>query len=323
MYRVTKALSRAGLPFRSLAMTGGTEDHDRRAKSFKTQKVALEAGVDVVICTPGRLLSHLEKGILKLDATKAIVLDEVDCLCGEWLARQCPLLLVLNSDWLLTASSRLCQLESVTLVFHVGWYPAHSPVGSCTDVTHCMCILLPVASCRTAIYCSHGKPDIWTQQDVHCCHASVSPTLCTISFASLCDITTMSTGAEVNYTQDIKPVQDVAPPGLRFVLVSATLPQHICDQLQQLFPGLQAMFGPGLHRPAAGEHHRGWRHCKGRQLLNITHAQCIALRVRVMQDRHCYLFTVRSIIMLHDSENAVLSAYCFSGFAHGNCPFCC
>eukprot|EP00877_Chromochloris_zofingiensis_P002029 jgi/Chrzof1/11827/Cz06g11130.t1 len=140
VYRVTKALSRAGLPFRSLAMTGGTEDHDRRAKSFKTQKVALEAGVDVVICTPGRLLSHLEKGILKLDATKAIVLDEVDCLCG----------------------------------------------------------------------------------------------------------------AEVNYTQDIKPVQDVAPPGLRFVLVSATLPQHICDQLQQLFPGLQAMFGPGLHRPAAG-----------------------------------------------------------------------
>lgn len=37
VYRVVKALSGAGLPFRSLAMTGGELDEKERSKRFRTQ----------------------------------------------------------------------------------------------------------------------------------------------------------------------------------------------------------------------------------------------------------------------------------------------
>lgn len=42
----------------------------------------LDGGVDVLVATPGRLLSHHEKGSLRLDNTAALVLDEVDVLAG-------------------------------------------------------------------------------------------------------------------------------------------------------------------------------------------------------------------------------------------------
>ena len=43
----------------------------------------LAAGVDVLISTPGRLLSHLERGSLRLDNTHPLVMDEVDVLAGR------------------------------------------------------------------------------------------------------------------------------------------------------------------------------------------------------------------------------------------------
>jgi ATP-dependent RNA helicase DDX18/HAS1 len=60
-------------------------------------------------------------------------------------------------------------------------------------------------------------------------------------------------GGEGNYEEYIAPIKAAAPEGLRFLLVSATLPQHTYHQLQDLFPGLRAAFGPGLHRTAAGK----------------------------------------------------------------------
>jgi ATP-dependent RNA helicase RhlE len=39
---------------------------------------ALAAGVDVVVATPGRLEDHLRAGILRLDATTTVILDEAD-----------------------------------------------------------------------------------------------------------------------------------------------------------------------------------------------------------------------------------------------------
>jgi hypothetical protein len=41
-----------------------------------------QAGVDVVIATPGRAVSLLERGALSLADARAIVLDEVDVLAG-------------------------------------------------------------------------------------------------------------------------------------------------------------------------------------------------------------------------------------------------
>lgn len=52
--------------------------------------------------------------------------------------------------------------------------------------------------------------------------------------------------------EHVAPLRAAAPPSMRCVLVSATLPQHTFDELQELFMGLGAAFGPGLHRTAQG-----------------------------------------------------------------------
>lgn len=77
--RVMRALSRAGLRLRSAAATGG--------RPLRTQREALEAGLDVVVGTPGRLAELLQDGCLQLTFCKAVVVDEVDVLLGElsWL----------------------------------------------------------------------------------------------------------------------------------------------------------------------------------------------------------------------------------------------
>jgi len=47
-------------------------------QSYERQFRALAAGTQIVIGTPGRILDHLERGTLQLDALKILVLDEVD-----------------------------------------------------------------------------------------------------------------------------------------------------------------------------------------------------------------------------------------------------
>ncbi|UYZ59913.1 DEAD/DEAH box helicase [Hymenobacter latericus] len=46
--------------------------------SYDRQFKALERGVQIVIGTPGRVMDHLERGTLKLDNCKMIILDEAD-----------------------------------------------------------------------------------------------------------------------------------------------------------------------------------------------------------------------------------------------------
>ena len=45
---------------------------------FSAEKKALTSGVDVVICTPGRMISHLNMGYVKLDSLRYLILDEAD-----------------------------------------------------------------------------------------------------------------------------------------------------------------------------------------------------------------------------------------------------
>jgi ATP-dependent RNA helicase DeaD len=47
-------------------------------QSYDRQFRALEAGVQIVIGTPGRVMDHMERGTLKLDCVKLVVLDEAD-----------------------------------------------------------------------------------------------------------------------------------------------------------------------------------------------------------------------------------------------------
>ncbi|MCD6011127.1 MAG: box helicase [Flavipsychrobacter sp.] len=46
--------------------------------SFANEKKALASGVDIVICTPGRMISHLNMGYVKLDELRYLILDEAD-----------------------------------------------------------------------------------------------------------------------------------------------------------------------------------------------------------------------------------------------------
>jgi superfamily II DNA/RNA helicase len=46
--------------------------------NFITEKQALSGGVDIVVCTPGRFIAHLNMGYVKLKGLQFLVLDEAD-----------------------------------------------------------------------------------------------------------------------------------------------------------------------------------------------------------------------------------------------------
>ncbi|GFH24614.1 uncharacterized protein HaLaN_22441, partial [Haematococcus lacustris] len=53
------------------------------------------------------------------------------------------------------------------------------------------------------------------------------------------------------FEEQVSPLKDVAPPSMRFVMVTATLPQHTALALRSQFRDIQLVTGPGLHRTAA------------------------------------------------------------------------
>lgn len=57
----------------SMAIYGGGD-----GKDWQIQKDALTKGVDIVVATPGKLISHLKLGYVKFDKVKHLVLDEAD-----------------------------------------------------------------------------------------------------------------------------------------------------------------------------------------------------------------------------------------------------
>jgi superfamily II DNA/RNA helicase len=61
------------LGIHSLAIYGGGDGQD-----WEQQKKALRAGVDIIVATPGKLISHLNLGNVKLSHIKFLVLDEAD-----------------------------------------------------------------------------------------------------------------------------------------------------------------------------------------------------------------------------------------------------
>ncbi len=64
---------------------------------FKSQLQPLKRGVQVVVGTPGRVMDHMRRGTLKLDALRCLVLDEADEMLRmgfiddvEWILEQTP-----------------------------------------------------------------------------------------------------------------------------------------------------------------------------------------------------------------------------------------
>ncbi len=57
----------------SIAIYGGGDGSD-----WGQQKVALTKGADIIVATPGKLISHLSQGYVKFDTIEYLVLDEAD-----------------------------------------------------------------------------------------------------------------------------------------------------------------------------------------------------------------------------------------------------
>ncbi len=57
----------------SIAIYGGGD-----GSNWETEKKALKTGADIVVATPGRLISHLKMGYVKFDKVKNLILDEAD-----------------------------------------------------------------------------------------------------------------------------------------------------------------------------------------------------------------------------------------------------
>ncbi|KAA9346230.1 DEAD/DEAH box helicase [Larkinella humicola] len=57
----------------SIAVYGGGD-----GASYSTERQALAGGADIVICTPGRMISHLNMGYAKIDQLQYLILDEAD-----------------------------------------------------------------------------------------------------------------------------------------------------------------------------------------------------------------------------------------------------
>jgi ATP-dependent RNA helicase RhlE len=57
----------------SLAVYGGND-----AQNFVAEKKALQMGADIIICTPGRMIAHLNMGYVSMKGLQFLVLDEAD-----------------------------------------------------------------------------------------------------------------------------------------------------------------------------------------------------------------------------------------------------
>jgi superfamily II DNA/RNA helicase len=61
------------LGIHSMAIYGGGDGVD-----YDVQKKALKSGIDIIVATPGKLLSHINMGNVKLDSIKYLIFDEAD-----------------------------------------------------------------------------------------------------------------------------------------------------------------------------------------------------------------------------------------------------
>ena len=60
-------------PINSIAVYGGSD-----GKTFTQEKQALTEGADVVICTPGKMIAHLNQEYVQADDLEFLILDEAD-----------------------------------------------------------------------------------------------------------------------------------------------------------------------------------------------------------------------------------------------------
>jgi superfamily II DNA/RNA helicase len=57
----------------SIAIYGGSD-----AQNFVAEKKALQMGADIIVCTPGRMIAHLNMGYVNMKTLRFLILDEAD-----------------------------------------------------------------------------------------------------------------------------------------------------------------------------------------------------------------------------------------------------
>ena len=57
----------------SIAIYGGSD-----GQTFVTEKKALQMGADIIVCTPGRMIAHINMGYVNMKGLQFLVLDEAD-----------------------------------------------------------------------------------------------------------------------------------------------------------------------------------------------------------------------------------------------------
>jgi len=84
-----RRLARSEDNIKILALVGGS--------TLRPQMASLEHGAHIVVGTPGRIMDHLQRGSLNLDALNTLVLDEADRMLDmgfyddiAFIARECP-----------------------------------------------------------------------------------------------------------------------------------------------------------------------------------------------------------------------------------------
>jgi ATP-independent RNA helicase DbpA len=84
-----RRLARSQENIKILTLCGGA--------TMRPQMASLEHGAHIVVGTPGRIMDHIERGSLRLDALNTLVLDEADRMLDmgfyddiTFVARQCP-----------------------------------------------------------------------------------------------------------------------------------------------------------------------------------------------------------------------------------------
>jgi ATP-independent RNA helicase DbpA len=84
-----RRLARSEGHIKILTLCGGT--------TMRPQRASLEHGAHIVVGTPGRIMDHLERGSLNLEALNTLVLDEADRMLDmgfyddiSFVAKQCP-----------------------------------------------------------------------------------------------------------------------------------------------------------------------------------------------------------------------------------------
>jgi ATP-independent RNA helicase DbpA len=84
-----RRLARSADNIKILSLVGGS--------TMRPQRDSLEHGAHIVVGTPGRIMDHIERGSLKLDALNTLVLDEADRMLDmgfyddiAFVVKQCP-----------------------------------------------------------------------------------------------------------------------------------------------------------------------------------------------------------------------------------------